>query len=87
MERYQNRPTVLGTNGIRYYASMIPRSLPIGREELPFEYTATDNDRFDTLSYAFYKTPMQWWAITQANNLTTGTLTAPAGTKLYIPVL
>jgi nucleoid-associated protein YgaU len=87
MERYQNTPTILGTDSINYYKSMIPVSLPIDREELPFQYIAKENDRLDTLAYAFYKTPMRWWAIAQANNLTTGALTVPAGTKLYIPVL
>jgi nucleoid-associated protein YgaU len=72
-------------NAPAYYASSIPTSIPT--EAVPFYYEARDGDRLDTISNIFYKTPNNWWIIAQANQLSNGTLTVPAGTVLRIPNL
>lgn len=83
--RYTETPSVDDTKGMRYYLSVIPRS--IRQDEIPFYYVTKDGDRLDTISTLFYKTPSLWWVIASANRIANGSHSVPVGTVLYIPTI
>lgn len=83
MERYISPIQVDDTKGPNFYKSTIPQIIP--QEDVPFYYTAIDGDRLDSLANLFYKNTQYWWVIAKANNLVTGNMTVPVGTKLFIP--
>ena len=45
---------------------------------------ATEGDRCDLISQAYYGSPEYWWFIASANKLSSNNI--PAGTQLRIPV-
>lgn len=83
MKKYQTDITIDDTKTIPYYETVIPTRVPA--EVVPFYYTTRGNQRLDTLSNLFYKTPSKWWILARANNLADGTIAVPDGTKLFIP--
>lgn len=83
MNRYQETLNIDTTKSVPYYQTTILNTVP--QESLPFYYTARQNERLDTISTMFYKTPSKWWIIAKANNLSNGVIAVSAGTKLFIP--
>lgn len=83
MKRYQSDIVVDKTKQIPYYETVILSDVP--SEVIPFYYTTRGNQRLDTISNLFYKTPKNWWIIAKANNLANGTISVADGTKLFIP--
>jgi len=83
MEKYIQTPVSDFTKTIPYYETVILNSIP--EENVPFYYTTRGNQRLDTISNLFYRTPANWWVIAKANNLANGTISVPDGTKLLIP--
>lgn len=81
--KYTKNPFIDRTKDIPYYTPVLPASIP--SEDVPFYYVVQDGDRLDTLSYKFYKTTTKWWVLAKANNLVTGGMAVPMGTKLFIP--
>lgn len=85
MNKYEENLKIDSTKTIPYYQTVIPATVP--QESVPFYYTARANERLDTISTKFYRTPSKWWLIAKANNLANGTVAITAGTKLFIPNL
>ncbi len=83
MERYTTPLQIDTTKKIPYYTAVLPTMIP--SENIPFYYVTQDGDRFDTLSYKFYKTTENWWVLAKANNLADGSVAPPIGTRLFIP--
>ncbi len=52
-----------------------------------YSYITKDNDRWDLISYKFYKTPTMYEKIIKANPEVPIEPTLPAGIKLKIPIL
>ena len=52
-----------------------------------YSYVTKDNDRWELISYKFYKTPNMYEEIIKANPKVEITPTLSAGIKLKIPVL
>lgn len=83
MKKYQTDIRVDTTKQIPYYETVLVSKTP--QEDIPFYYTSRGNQRLDTISNLFYKTPKNWWVIAKANNLNNGTISVPDGTVLFIP--
>lgn len=83
MKKYEEELTIDATKGIPYYLPVLPKKVPA--EEIPFYYTARQAERLDNISVKFYNTPLNWWVIAKANNLASGVVSVPGGTKLFIP--
>lgn len=52
-----------------------------------YSYITKDNDRWDKISYKFYKSPNLYETIIKANPNVKRTAILPAGIKLNIPIL
>lgn len=83
MNRYTTPLTVDTTKGIPYYTTALTTQIP--SEDIPFYYVAQAGDRWDSLSYRFYKTSENWWILAKANNLANGSLAVPEGATIFIP--
>lgn len=83
MEKYQSRLVTDASKQIPFYQTTLLSDIPL--EDVPFYYLTQENDRLDTISNLFYKTPTKWWIIAKANNLANGTMGVPGGINLYIP--
>lgn len=85
MKKYIETVSVDSTKNIPFYKTNIPNSPPV--EQVPFYYTTRQAERLDNISARFYRNPQNWWVIAKANNLATGIISVPGGTKLFIPNL
>jgi hypothetical protein len=83
MNRYTTPLVVDTTKGIPYYTTVLTTSIPT--EDVPFYYVTQAGDRWDSLSFRFYKTSANWWILAKANNLVNGSLAVPEGTSIFIP--
>jgi len=63
------------------------RDLPIQRDDILFEVTATYENRPDLLAYDLYKDPSLWWVFAVRNKkiLKDPVYDLVAGVKIYLP--
>lgn len=83
MEKYQSQLITDASKKIPYYQTALLSDIPM--EDIPYYYITQENDRLDTISNLFYKTPTKWWIIAKANNIANGSIALPGGLRLFIP--
>lgn len=83
MPELQNTKIVKNIDGKQYYESAIYPT--IDRDINDIYLITTAGDRFDLLSYKYYKDSSYWWVIAHANNIFNGSLMIPPGIQLRIP--
>jgi hypothetical protein len=84
MNRYDNTPIKITSQGKRFYKQKFYPNIPLSDTD---EYVITTiGDRLDTLAYSYYRDSTLWWIISIANNnITKGSIFPEPGTQLRIP--
>ena len=84
MNRYENTPIKLTSEGKRYWKQKFYPNVPLSETD---DYVITTiGDRLDSLAYSYYHDSTLWWVISMANNnATKGSLFPEPGTQLRIP--
>jgi hypothetical protein len=84
MNRYDNTPIKITSQGKRFYKQKFYPNIPLSDTD---EYVITTiGDRLDTLAYSYYRDSTLWWIISMANNnVTKGSIFPEPGTQLRIP--
>ena len=84
MNRYENTPIKLTSEGKRYWKQKFYPNVPLSETD---DYVITTiGDRLDSLAYSYYRDSTLWWVISMANNnATKGSLFPEPGTQLRIP--
>jgi nucleoid-associated protein YgaU len=84
MSKYQNDISIKKTlSGKRYFSSAIPSNPRFS--QFPTEYIAKEGDRWDQLSYKFYRTPIYWSVLASANDGANGSIFVKPGKIIKIP--
>jgi nucleoid-associated protein YgaU len=81
---YNNTDILSNSQGVKYYkAKKYP---PIPPQESDIYVVTVQGDRLDLLAYQYYKDPLLWWVISEANsNITFGSIFPEPGIQLRIP--
>ena len=84
MNRYDNTPIKITSQGKRFYKQKFYPNIPLSDTD---EYVITTiGDRLDNLAYSYYRDSTLWWIISIANNnITKGSIFPEPGTQLRIP--
>jgi hypothetical protein len=84
MNRYDNDPILVTSQGKPYYRGKVYPDIPLSITDV---YVITNvGDRLDSLAYSYYNDTNYWWIISTANNnVTKGSLFPAPGTQLRIP--
>jgi len=80
MDRYKD--TKKHSNKIAYRTTVLPT---IPEQDSDLYIISRDGDRLDLLANEFYKDPVYWWVIAEANNIGKGTTVVESGIQLRIP--
>ena len=84
ISRYSSFPYYYDTVNNRYVYGTLSHLDPT----TPFtSYIVKKNDTFDSISLAFYNTPLFFWVICDFNQITDPFQTLAEGSKLNIPIL
>ena len=84
MNRYENDPILVTSQGKPYYDSKRYPNIPLSENDL--YVITTIGDRLDLLAYQYYNDANLWWVISMANNnVTRGSMFPAPGTQLRIP--
>lgn len=81
--RFENIRKYRDSKGIQYYPNVIYPEIPLSDEDI--YVITTGGDRYDTLSYQFYRTMDYWWVIASANPGISDSLVLKPGTQIRIP--
>ena len=84
LSRYSSFPYYYDTNQNRYVYGTLSHLDPT---TLYSAYTVKKNDTYDSISLAFYNTPIYFWVICDFNNINDPFDKPKEGTSLNIPVL
>ena len=82
--RYRNSWRIVDKEGDFYQESYTPVEINQSADDQTHEVKAGEEDRLDLISYMYYNTPLLWWVIAEASNIS-NPLNVPVGTILRIP--
>ena len=85
---YSKTSSYYKTQIVNGYLDVIEfRDLPIQRDDILFEVTATYENRPDLLAYDLYKDPSLWWVFAVRNKkiIKDPVYDLVAGVKIYLP--
>jgi len=83
MDRYSSTPDAKRYDGKRFRLTTTYPQIPTSDTDIYI--IATDADYMDGLAQKYYKDSTLWWIIARANNVA-GTMKAPTGSQLRIPI-
>ena len=73
--------------GISYLATREVKEIPLKSSDTYHIVKSHEASRLDLIAYNYYKNPLLWWVIAQANNIYNPIEGVPVGTTLRIPSL
>ena len=82
--RYRDSWRVEDTQGDFYQESYNEKLINESSSDKIHEVTPSEENRLDLVSYKYYNTPLLWWVIAEASDIS-NPLVLPVGTHLRIP--
>ena len=82
--RYRNHWRVLDNEGDLYQESYNELTITSNSADKIHEVKAGEENRLDLISYNYYGSPLLWWVIAEASDIT-NPFNVPIGTLLRIP--
>ena len=82
--RYSRLNRIIDTDGDEYIESYEPISFPERSDDRFYEVESKYENRLDLISHKFYGTPLLYWVIAEASELSDPQV-VPVGTLLRIP--
>lgn len=68
-DRYRDCNVLQSEDGTRFLATRDIIDIPISREDIYHTVQANEEYRLDIIAYQYYKNPLLWWVLAQANNI------------------
>lgn len=73
--------------GEQLLATRETKNIATKSTDIYHEVKTNESCRLDIIAYNYYKNPLLWWVIAQANNIYDPIVATPVGTILRIPAL
>lgn len=83
MNRYRSTTSTTRYDGKRVQRTTSYPHIPISASDIYI--IATETDFLDSLAQKYYRDPTLWWIIARANGIA-GTMKAPTGNQMRIPI-
>lgn len=84
--RYRSSRRFLDDTGHQFVETYDSKKIPESSEDTYHIVTLKDTNRLDLISFQYYRTPLLWWVIAEASNIT-DPFNVPVNSVVRVPKL